>query len=140
MIKPNHSKGREGTSRSLCPVTNTLDILGDKWTLLVVRDLFMGKQYYREFIASPEGIPTNILADRLKRLEHQDIVHKSPYQERPVRYAYGLTEKGEDLLPILAELAAWGNRYIPNTIPPPENFATRLQQVRVRSKSRKWSD
>lgn len=108
--------------RSACPVAVTLDILGDKWTLLVVRDLFMGKRLYGEFIASPEAIPTNILADRLKRLETQSIVSKKPYQERPVRYAYTLTAMGRDLLPVLMEIVRWGNKHFPGTMTPPENI------------------
>ncbi|MDX2505262.1 MAG: helix-turn-helix domain-containing protein [Gammaproteobacteria bacterium] len=102
--------------RSACAVANTLDILGDKWTLLVVRDLFFGKTIYSEFQNSPEKIPTNILAERLKRLEAADIITKSSYQLRPVRYAYQLTEKGEALAPVLKEMVIWGNKFIPDTI------------------------
>ena len=102
--------------RSACAVANTLDILGDKWTLLVVRDLFLGKTIYSEFQNSPEKIPTNILAERLKRLEAADIITKSSYQLRPVRYAYQLTEKGEALAPVLKEMVIWGNKFIPDTI------------------------
>ena len=108
MSKPRKPSQATDFKRSPCPVTNTLDILGDKWTLLVVRDLFLGKRLYREFTESPEGIPTNILADRLKRLEAAGIIRKEPYQERPVRYAYALTGMGEDLLPVLAEGAGAG--------------------------------
>lgn len=101
--------------RSPCPVTNMLDILGDKWTLLVVRDLMFGKRTFGEFLESPEGIPTNILAERLKRLERAGLVSKTPYQQRPVRYAYALTEKGSDLRPVLRAIARWGNKHIPGT-------------------------
>src|SRR5579862_1405170 len=83
--------------RSMCAIANSLDILGDKWTLLVVRDLLHGKRTYGELAHSPEGIPTNILADRLKRLEGAGIIAGTPYQERPVRYAYALTPKGRAL-------------------------------------------
>jgi DNA-binding HxlR family transcriptional regulator len=103
--------------RSPCPVACSLDLLGDKWTLLVVRDLLLGKTTYTEFQQSPEGIPTNILAERLKRLLAAGIVEKSRYQERPVRYAYHLTEKGRDLGPVLSALVDWGNRHIPGTVP-----------------------
>lgn len=102
-------------SRSICPIANTLDIMGDKWSLLVIRDLSVGKQMYREFQESPEGIPTNILAERLKRLEHHGIIEKHPYQQRPVRYAYQLTDKGQALGPVLKEIIAWGLSYIPGT-------------------------
>ena len=104
------------TGRSSCPVSCSLDLLGDKWTLLVVRDLLLGKTTYTEFQKSPEGIPTNILAERLKRLQAAGIVEKSRYQERPVRHAYRLTEKGRDLRPVLSALIDWGNKYIPGTV------------------------
>ena len=133
MRKPAKSSSGNGEfKRSPCPITNTLDILGDKWTLLVIRDLFLGKSHYREFTESPEGIPTNILADRLKRLEASGIISKQPYQERPVRYAYELTSRGEDLLPVLAEIARWANRHIPGTVKPPASLTRRLQAVRKR--------
>ncbi len=101
--------------RSPCPIANTLDILGDKWTLLVIRDLFAGKSTYSEFQSSPEKIPTNILADRLKRLSEKDIILKTPYQDRPVRYAYQLTEKGISLGPVLKEIQYWGSNNIATT-------------------------
>ena len=97
-----------------------------------VRDLLLGKRLYREFSESPEGIPTNILADRLKRLQAEGIVTREPYQERPLRYAYQLTEKGEDLLPVLAAIARWANHYIPGTVKPPAVLAPRLAKVRKR--------
>lgn len=112
---PGNSASVKG--RSACPVACSLDLLGDKWTLLVVRDLLLGKTTYTEFQQSPEGIPTNILAERLKRLLAAGIVEKSRYQERPVRYAYHLTEKGRDLGPVLSALVDWGNRHIPGTVP-----------------------
>ena len=90
--------------RSPCPIANILDIIGDKWTLLVIRDLLAGKSTYSEFQSSPEKIPTNILADRLKRLLEKDIILKTPYQDRPVRYAYQLTDRGISLGPILKEM------------------------------------
>ncbi len=102
--------------RSICPVANTLDILGDKWTLLVVRDLLLGKQTYSEFQKSEEGIPSNILAERLKRLQQAGIVEKRQYQQRPVRYAYSLTEMGRELGPVVRSMIMWANKYIPGTL------------------------
>lgn len=128
----NAKSGQPEFRRSPCPVASTLDIFGDKWTLIVVRDLLLGKRLYREFSESPEGIPTNMLADRLKRLEAEGIVTREPYQERPLRYAYQLTEKGEDLLPVLAEIARWANHYIPGTAKPPAVLVQRLAKVRKR--------
>ena len=101
--------------RSPCPIANTLDILGDKWTLLVIRDMFAGKSTYSEFQSSPEKIPTNILANRLKRLNEIDIILKTPYQDRPVRYAYKLTDKGLLLGPVLKEIQKWGINNIDGT-------------------------
>ncbi len=101
--------------RSECPVANALDLFGDKWTLLVVRDLLLGKARYGEFAQSPEGIPTNILADRLRRLEQADVVERKAYCEKPVRYEYELTVKGRDLLPILDAMANWAERHVPGS-------------------------
>jgi DNA-binding HxlR family transcriptional regulator len=102
--------------RSACAVANSLDILGDKWSLLVVRDLLHGKRTYGELAHSPEGIPTNTLADRLKRLEGAGIITSTPYQERPVRYAYTLTPKGAALGEVLLALVRWGKQHIPGTV------------------------
>lgn len=101
--------------RSTCALANTLDLVGDKWSLLVVRDLLHGKRTYGELADSPEGIPTNILADRLKRLESAGVIASSAYQERPVRYAYMLTKKGIALGDVLLALVRWGKEYIPGT-------------------------
>lgn len=101
--------------RSRCPVAGSLDLLGDRWTLLVVRDLFLGKRRYGEFLASPERIPTNILADRLSRLERAGIVTRRPYQDNPPRHAYALTLKGRSLGAVLKALVAWGKRHIPGS-------------------------
>ena len=109
------SEGDPG-GRSHCPVTCTLDLLGDKWTLLVVRDLLLGKTMYTEFQQSPENIPTNILAERLKRLQAAGVIEREKYQDRPVRYRYLLTDKGKDLYPVLSAMIDWGNRYIEGTI------------------------
>jgi DNA-binding HxlR family transcriptional regulator len=103
-------------ARSVCAIANSLDILGDKWSLLVVRDLLHGKRTYGELALSPERIPTNILADRLKRLESAGIVASTPYQERPVRYAYTLTPKGSALGEVLLALVRWGKQYIPGAV------------------------
>jgi DNA-binding HxlR family transcriptional regulator len=94
-------------------VACTLDLIGDRWTLLLIRDLFTGKSRYGEFLESSEGIPTNVLADRLKRLESAGIIASEPYQENPPRYAYALTPKGAELKPVLGAVAQWGVRHIP---------------------------
>ena len=101
--------------RSSCPVANMLDLFGDKWTLLIIRDLILGKNRYGEFAQSVERIPTNILADRLKRLEMAGIIVKTAYCDKPLRYDYQLTEKGKDLQPILEAMVAWAGKYIPGS-------------------------
>src|SRR5574337_292464 len=103
-------------TRSPCAVANSLDVVGDKWSLLVVRDLLFGKRTYGELADSPERIPTNILADRLRRLEDAGIITSKPYQDRPVRYAYTLTPKGKDLGEVLLAFVRWGKRHIPGTV------------------------
>lgn len=111
--------------RSGCPIATTLDVVGDKWSLIIVRDMIIGKSRYNEFLDSPEGITTNILADRLKRLEGAGLVVREAYQTNPTRYAYRLTDKGEGLTPVLQEISRWANRYYPGTWTPPQWFMER---------------
>jgi DNA-binding HxlR family transcriptional regulator len=104
-----------GFLRSPCAVACSLDLVGDKWSLLVVRDLLLGSVTYGDLQNSLEGIPTNILADRLKKLEAARLITKSAYQQHPVRYTYELTEKGKDLGDVLLAFVRWGKKYIPGT-------------------------
>ncbi|MFO0426214.1 MAG: winged helix-turn-helix transcriptional regulator [Planctomyces sp.] len=101
--------------RSCCPVACTLDIIGDKWTLLVVRDLLLGRSHFREFTASPERIATNILTDRLNRLVSAGLVEKFPSPEQSNRDAYRLTEKGKTLGPIVKAIMKWGLEHLKGT-------------------------
>jgi DNA-binding HxlR family transcriptional regulator len=94
--------------RSPCPVALSLDIFGDRWTLLVIRDLFFGRTRFKEFAASPEGIPTNILTDRLERLLARGIIEQIPAEDGTKRLAYRLTRKGKALGPILEAMRDWG--------------------------------
>ena len=120
-------------ARSICPIANTLDLIGDRWTLLVVRDLlFLDKHRFGDFAASMEGIPTNILADRLRRLEDAGVVTKVPYSSRPQRFEYHLTPKGADLLPVLLAMAEWAGRHVPGV-----GKATPEMIERVREAARK---
>jgi DNA-binding HxlR family transcriptional regulator len=91
--------------RSPCPVSCTLDVLGDRWTLLVVRDLMRVKRRFGELLDSPEQIPTNILADRLKRLVSLGVIVSQRYSDHPPRFEYALTPKGEDLRPVLRAMS-----------------------------------
>jgi len=105
------------SGRSSCPIANGLDLLGDRWTLLIIRDLmFSSRRRFGELLGAPEGITTNILADRLKRLESAGIVAKKPYQDRPVRHEYSLTDRGMDLFDVLRALIIWGGRHADGSI------------------------
>ncbi|HEX8027425.1 MAG TPA: helix-turn-helix domain-containing protein [Vicinamibacterales bacterium] len=99
-------------------MARTLDVLGDRWSLLVVRDLMRGKRRYAEFLESPEGIPTNILAERLKRLSKKGLITSRRYSQHPPRLEYALTQKGEDLRPIMRAMVEWGVRHAGGRTPP----------------------
>ena len=94
--------------RSPCPVACSLDIFGDRWTLLVIRDLMLGRTRFKDFSASPEGIPTNILSERLERLLQHEIVEQIPAEDGTKRMAYQLTEKGRALRPLMKAMRDWG--------------------------------
>lgn len=111
------ARPRAGAPRSPCPVAAALDLVGDRWTLLILRDLLAGKSRYGHFLASPEGISTNLLADRLQRLEHAGLITAVPYSQHPVRMDYRLTPAGQALRPVVEALAAWGVAHLPGTRP-----------------------
>ena len=98
-------------SQEWCPVARTLDILGDRWTMLVLRDLVRGLSKFGEILESLEGISPNLLADRLKRLERRGIVGRVFYNDHPPRAEYCLTEKGNELGPVLHAMAEWGIKH-----------------------------
>ena len=110
---------RSRARRSRCPVACTLDVLGDRWSLLVVRDIMRGKKRYTEFLESPEGIPTNVLAERLKRLVAKRVIRSHRYSDHPPRVEYVLTSQGEDLRPIMRAMVEWGIRHAGGRTPPP---------------------
>ena len=91
-----------------CPVARALDVIGERWTLLVVRDLFLGYRRFREFQRQSPGIPARVLSDRLKKLETSGIVERVVYSEHPLRAEYRLTAKGESLRPVVQALFDWG--------------------------------
>lgn len=98
--------------RSDCPVSCTLDVFGDKWSLLIIRDLMFTKSCtYGDFQKSEEKIATNILASRLKALEENGVIRKSQHPESKAKVLYTLTEKGIDLLPLIVEINLWGDKY-----------------------------
>jgi len=107
------------TWRSSCPIANSLDVVGDKWTLLVLRDLLDGKSRFSEFERSPEGIPTNILTERLRRLEHHELVTR---ERSGRRVDYRLTPRGEAMRPVLLAMADWGVAHVKGTWNPPRDY------------------
>jgi DNA-binding HxlR family transcriptional regulator len=109
------ARRRAAPKRSACPIACTLDLVGDKWTLLVLRDLFHGKAHFSEFLASPERIATNILAERLARLTESGMVERHASPTIPGREAYRLTQKGVSIGPVLEQVSAWGLAHIEGT-------------------------
>lgn len=106
-----------GEPRSRCPINLTLELLGDRWSLIILRDImFGGRRHFRELLTqSEEGISSNILADRLKMLLDQGLVTKADDPTHKQKAVYSLTEKSITLLPVLAQMAAWGRRHMPVT-------------------------
>jgi DNA-binding HxlR family transcriptional regulator len=105
--------------RSGCPISIALELLGDAWSLLIVRDLmFKGRQRFNEFLAGEEGIASNILAARLRRLEGAGIVERRPDEDDRRRQIYRLTAKGIDLAPVLVELVLWSAKHEHTDAPP----------------------
>jgi len=96
-------------------VSCALDLFGDRWTLLIIRDLFLGRSRFKDFTASPEGIPTNILSDRLERLLEAGVVEQIPVADGSKRMAYHLSEKGRALRPVLLSMRNWGLKWEPGT-------------------------
>ncbi|RUW96438.1 MULTISPECIES: helix-turn-helix domain-containing protein [unclassified Mesorhizobium] len=98
--------------RSACPINLSLEVLGDRWTLLIIRDLiFAGKRHFREFLQSDEGISSRTLAERLQTLQDEGILTRSDDPSHGLKAIYRLTEAGIDLLPVLATLGAWGSKH-----------------------------
>jgi DNA-binding HxlR family transcriptional regulator len=126
-----------GPRRSSCPIACTLDLIGDRWTLLVLRDLMLGKQRFSELLQSAESIPTNILTERLKRLEGAGLIARAPYQDNPPRSAYALTAAGESLAPVIRAIHDWGLSVIPGTEGRAEKVERRRKKGTGRKKKRK---
>ncbi|MFT3664993.1 winged helix-turn-helix transcriptional regulator [Piscinibacter sp.] len=102
--------------RSTCPISTALELVGDRWTLLVIRDLvFAGKRRFREFLQSEEAISTNVLSDRLRALMERGILRRDDDPTHAQKAVYSLTEKGLDLLPLLVAMSAWTQKHDPST-------------------------
>jgi DNA-binding HxlR family transcriptional regulator len=100
--------------RSRCPIHLALEVFGDRWTLLILRDMvFGGRRHFREFLRSREGISTNILADRLARLQAEGLITRADDPTHSQKGLFSLTEKGIGLVPVLVQIAAWGLRNLP---------------------------
>jgi DNA-binding HxlR family transcriptional regulator len=103
---------KNAKKRSECPISCSLDVWGDKWSLLIVRDLMFAKECtYGDFLKSPEGIATNILASRLQALEENKVIEKLEHPDSKAKVLYRLTRKGIDLLPIMIEINLWAEKY-----------------------------
>jgi DNA-binding HxlR family transcriptional regulator len=129
--------------RSLCPISLALDIFGDAWTLLIVRDLmFKGMNTFNAFLNAGEGIATNVLADRLARLEACGLIDKTRDPDDARRYVYRLTSKGADLAPVLVHIVLWSARHTDTDAPveqvsamaaDPIGFADRVKTLLLRA-------
>jgi DNA-binding HxlR family transcriptional regulator len=124
--------------RSGCPISISLELFGDRWSLLVVRDLmFKGRRTFKEFAAAGEGIATNVLADRLERLEAAQLISRDADPADGRRVVYRLTRKGMDLAPVLVEMVVWASRY-EDTDAPPETVRA-MRHDRERFMETLWS-
>jgi DNA-binding HxlR family transcriptional regulator len=114
--------------RSDCPISSALDIVGDKWSLLIIRDIILsGKNTYNEFLKSEEKIATNILADRLLLLQRTGIITKEDHPTSKAKYFYRLTNQGIDFLPVLVEFILWSDKYL-TISPQAKEFARALRK------------
>lgn len=120
---------RKIEKRSDCPISYSLDLLGDKWTILILRDIALGdKHFFKDFLESGEGVATNVLSDRLKMLETYGIVQSKAYALKKNMKYYSLTEKGVDLIPLIIELWTWGAKHDPQTSVAKEELDLRLSR------------
>lgn len=119
----------EHLTRSQCPLALGLDIIGDHWTLLIVRDLMLlGKHEYREFLDSPEGISSNILSDRLHKLQEQDLIRAIAHPDNKRRKLYYLTAKGKDLIHVITALVGWSNKHRAEEVCIPAELLQHMQK------------
>jgi len=102
--------GWDDVGDTLCPIARSLSVIGDRWTMLLIRELLFGTKRFDEFQAQT-GMSSHLLSTLLTRLEEEGVVKRTPYQDRPVRYDYRLTEKGKDLFPVILSLRGWGNEW-----------------------------
>ena len=114
-----------------CPIRFSLSIFGDRWSLLIIRDIaFKKRRFYKDFLEAGEGISTNILADRLEKLEESGVIVKQRDPSHGKRFIYSLTEKGLDLIPVLLSMVEWAERYDEQT-EVPDDYVQRLREDRA---------
>jgi DNA-binding HxlR family transcriptional regulator len=124
--------------RSGCPISIALEIFGDTWSLLIVRDLmFKGFRTFNEFLGAGEGIASNVLADRLSKLESAGVIDKREHGEDARRYQYSLTEKGIELAPVIVEIVLWSARHEQTDAPPQILRTMKTQREKFLSDVRK---
>ena len=111
-------------SEDNCPVARGLSVIGERWTVLILRDCFMGIRRFEQF-QSRIGVTRHVLADRLRKLEAAGVLRREPYQDRPVRYEYRLTDMGKGLHSVVVALVDWANRHVPSDGPPPFEIVSR---------------
>ncbi len=119
-----------------CPIARTLDIIGDRWTLLLIRDLFLGKGRYSDLLRSSPGVPPRLLSARLKMLEGHGLIERAIYSEHPLRAEYHLTEKGRSVFPVLRAIGEWG---LAHMFPGEPEVAAAVEQF-VRSRVPEFSE
>ncbi len=123
---------KKAPHRSDCPICNSLEVWGDKWSLLIVRDLMLAKECtYGDFLKSEEKISTNILASRLQFLEENGIIQKLKHPESKAKVLYRLTPKGSDLLPVMIEINKWAQKYFAL----PDKSEKRLEDVKEKKEA-----
>ncbi|MCI4671839.1 MAG: helix-turn-helix transcriptional regulator [Bacteroidia bacterium] len=120
---------RKIVKRSDCPISYSLDLLGDKWTMLILRDIaFSDKHFYKDFLEAGEGMATNVLADRLKMLKDYGIIESKQYELNKAKKYYTLTEKGLELVPMIIELWVWGAKHDPQSAVSKDELERRLSK------------
>lgn len=118
---------RKIEKRSDCPISYSLDLLGDKWTMLILRDIALAdKHFFKDFLEAGEGVATNVLSDRLKMLEEFGIISSKPFERNKTMKYYSLTQKGGELIPVVIELWVWGAKHDPKTSVSKETLQERM--------------
>ena len=121
--------------QQFCPIAMTLDVIGDRWTIIILRDLYFGRSRFNDLLAASPGMSTKILSERLKLLEQHGLVAREVYSDHPLRAEYKLTEKGMSLEPVLNAIGEWGGR---NLVPQKDRAAllAKIESMRPKHRTR----